>query len=150
MKNIIRLLIVPWYLLGWLVHLYLGFSNPGLYGSFGQTALLPGFAGFWNSFIMPRITSFTLLLAGFEVMVGFLLISAGKRVKIGLAFSIAFNLFLIQLGLSYPAPDGLSDFLVNRMPNLVFIMVQIPLFWGEWKNSLFTDIQGWMGLSSKD
>ena len=148
MRNVIRLLIAPLYLLGWLSHVYLGLNNPEIYRPFGQTALIPAFTSFWNSVVMPQITALALLLAAFEIVVGILLISKGKWVKIGLVLSIAFNLFLVQLGLSYPAPDGLSDFLVNRLPNLVLIVLQIPLFWGKHTSSLPAVIRGWFGCSS--
>lgn len=143
MRDIVRLLITPWYLLGWLSHVYLGLYNPEIYHPFGQTALIPAFADFWYGVVMPHITVFALLLAAFEVMVGILLVSKGTWVKVGLVLSIAFGLFLIQLGLAYPASDRFSDFLVNRLPNLLFLFLQIPLLWGQDKRSLFEAIRGW-------
>ena len=148
MRDIIRLLIATWYLLGWVSHVYLGLNNPEIYRPFGQTALIPAFTSFWYNVVMPQITAFALLLAAFEVEVGILLVSKERWVKIGLALSIAFNLFLIQLGLSYPAPDGLSDFLVNRLPNLIFIVLQVPLFWGQHTTSLPAVIRSWLRRSS--
>jgi hypothetical protein len=129
-------------------HVYLGLNNPEIYRPFGQTALIPSFTSIWYSAVMPQITAFALLLAAFEVVVGILLISKETWVKIGLVLSIAFNLFLVQLGLSYPAPDRLSDFLVNRLPNLIFIVLQIPLFWGQDTTSLPAVIRGWLRRSS--
>ena len=143
MRDIVRLLVAPWYLLGWLSHVYLGLYDPEIYRTFGQTALIPVFADFWYGVVMPHITVFALLLAAFEVMVGILLVSKGMWTKVGLVLSIAFGLFLIQLGLAYPAPDGLPDFLVNRLPNLLFIALQIPLLWGQDERSLPEAIQGW-------
>jgi len=35
--------------------------------------------------------------------------------------------------LGYEVSDPLSDFSVNRLPNMIFIAIQIPLFWG-WDN----------------
>lgn len=148
MRDIIRLLIAPWYLLGWMSHVYLGLNNPEIYRPFGQTALIPAFTGFWYNNMMPHITTLALLLAVFEISVGVLLISKGGWVKIGITLSIVFNLFLVQLGLSYPTSDGISDFLANRLPNIVFIILQIPLFWGHYKSSLPATIQGWVRRSS--
>jgi hypothetical protein len=79
---------------------------------------------------MPEITYFTILLAAFEIVVGCLLIGKGKWVKLGLGLSFLFNLFLVQMGLGYPASDAWTGFLVNRLPNLIFIALQIPLLWG--------------------
>jgi hypothetical protein len=144
MRDIIRLLIAPWYLLGWVSHVYLGLNNPEIYRPFGQTTLIPAFTSFWYNVVMPQIIAYALLLAAFEVVVGILLISKERWVKIGLVLSITFNLFLIQLGLSYPAPDGISDFLVNRLPNLIFIVLQIPLFWGQHTTWLPVVIRDWL------
>ena len=143
MREVIRLLIAPWYLLGWVIHVYLGLFNPEIYRSFGKTSLIPMFAQFWDGVVMPQITVFAILLAAFELVVGILLISKQRWVKIGLALSITFNLFLVQLGLSYPAPYGLSDFLVNRLPNLIFIVMQIPLFRGQHTTWLHMVILDW-------
>jgi hypothetical protein len=134
MRKVIRLFVAPWYLLGWLSHVYLGLVNPKIYAVFGETAIIPGFAGFWNSVIMPSITFFAFLLAAFEILVGCLLLSEGKWVKAGVVLSILFNLFLIQMGLGIPATAGWQDFVSNRLPNLIFTAIQIPLLWGwdEW------------------
>ena len=144
MRDIIRLLIAPWYLVGWVSHVYLGLNSPEIYRQFGQTALISTFAGFWYNTVMPQITILALLLAGFEISVGILLISKERWVKAGVALSIAFNVFLLHLGLSYPASDGVSDFLVNRLPNIVFIVLQVPLFRGRYTKSLPAVIQGWL------
>ena len=78
---------------------------------------------------MPNITLFALLLAVFELTTGILIFSKGRYVKIGLAASVLFNLFLVQLGLGYPGIQGSGkDFLLNRLPNLLFGLLQCPLF----------------------
>jgi hypothetical protein len=130
MRNGIRLFVALWYLLGWLAHIYLGLFSPHTYLPFGDTALLPAYTALWRGFIMPNISFFALLLAVFEIMVGVLLVSQGRWVKLGLVLSIGFNLFLVQMGLGFPAADVWQSFLANRLPNLVFILLQIPLLWG--------------------
>ena len=142
-RNLIRLFIAPWYLLGWLSHVYLALMSPDTYWIFGDTALFPGFADFWFNVVMPNIVLFALLLAAFELSVGCLLIGKGKWVKAGLTLSILFNLFLVQLGLSYPAADWQSDFLVNRLSNLIFVALQVPLLWGWDEQTLPEAIRGW-------
>ncbi|HPH94928.1 MAG TPA: hypothetical protein PKW33_02835 [Anaerolineaceae bacterium] len=130
MRNFIRGFIAIWYLLGWMVHVYLGLFSPQIYAVFGSTALIPGYAALWQNWIMPNISFFALLLAVFEIVTGGLLISSGKWVKLGLVASVLFNLFLVQMGLGASADGLLNDFLSNRLANLVFIALQIPLFWG--------------------
>jgi len=116
---------------------------PGTYAVFGATAIIPGFAHLWGTVIMPNITVFALLLAGFEVLVGSLLISQGRWVKAGLVLSLLFTAFLVQLGLGHPASSALDDFMVNRLPNLVFIALQVPLLWGRDDQSLLVALREW-------
>jgi len=64
-----------------------------------------------------------------EMATGILILSRGRLVKLGLAARVSFNLFLLQLGLGWPAiPGTRSDFLHNRLPNLLFALLQLPLF----------------------
>ncbi len=88
---------------------------------------------------MPHIAFFALSLAAFEMAVGILILSKGRYVKIGLTASVAFNLFLVQLGLGSPEIQGSErDFLVNRLPTLLFALLQCPLFWVHFDYSLPT------------
>lgn len=148
-KNTVRLIIVPWYLFGWVVHVFLGLVNPEIYRVFGSTALIPAYTSFWNETVMPNITILAFLLAAFEIAVGLLLSAKGKWVKIGLICSVLFNLFLIQMGLSYTTSDILSDFAINRLPNIIFIALQIPLFWGDFQKSLPSVIKSWFSKKGK-
>jgi len=79
---------------------------------------------------MPHIVFFALLLAAFELAAGSLMLGKGRYVTVGLAASVLFNLFLVQLGLGVrelPWPG--SDFLLNRSSTLLFAFLQLPLFW---------------------
>jgi hypothetical protein len=142
MRNVIRIIVAPWYLLGWLSHVYLALVMPEIYRGFGDTALFPGFRDLWRTLVMPEIVFFALVLAAFEVVVGILIIGKGTPVKYGLAASILFNLFLVQLGLAGQTSDWVSDLLVNRLPNLVFIAIQIPLLFCTFERSLFEVLAG--------
>ncbi len=143
LRTFARSFVALWYLLGWLSHLYLALFAPETYRVFGATALIPGFSRLWGSLIMPNIAVFALLLAVFEILVGGLLISQGRWVKVGLALSLLFNAFLIQLGLGYPTSSLLNDFMVNRLPNLVFMGLQLPLLWGQDDQSLLAALREW-------
>lgn len=136
MKNIVRLFFASWYLLGWMIHVYLGIWSPYTYNDFNKTALFSPFQWIWLNVIIPNITIFALLLAVIEIIIGLLLISKGKWVKVGVTFSLAFNLFIVLLGLAYPAVDAYSDFVNNRLPMLVFAVAQIPLLWMQFDRSL--------------
>ena len=136
MRNGIRSFVSLWYLLGCLVHVYFGLFAPEIYQPFGTTSIFPSYAILWHNLVMPSITFFALLLAAYEILVGCLLVSKGKWVKYGVILSLLFNLFLIQMGLGYPADNEWQSFLINRLPNLVFIALQIPLLWGWDKYSI--------------
>ncbi len=142
MKNAVRFFVAPWYLLGWAVHVYFAVTNPQLYRGFGSTILIPVVRSLWQTLIMPNIVFFLLILAIFELLVGFLLIGKGKQVKLGLGMSIFFNLFLVQLGLSSQAGDWISDFLMNRLPNLVLVAIQVPLLFCAFDRSLVEILAG--------
>ncbi len=137
MKNLLRGLVAVWYLLGWILHVYLAIFNPEIYRSFAGSALLPGFADFWAGFVMPNITWLALLLAVFEISVGLMLINKGRWVTLGLILSISFNLFLVQLGLSFPAENPGTDFYFNRFPNLVFVVLQVYLLFKSYPETVY-------------
>ena len=126
-----------WYLGGSLIHFLCALYRPQIYDRFAQTALVPLMGRIWAAFVMPHITTFALLLTAFELSVVVLLLSRGRAVTLGLTASLLFNLFLVQLGLGYPATSGsMRDFVANRLSNLLFILVQLPLFWVRFDESL--------------
>ena len=136
-SNVARAFFALWYLLGSLVHVKFGLTNNHIYATFGTTALFAASRNLWSFVVMPNITFFALLLAAFEMITGILILSKGRYVKIGLVASVLFNLFLVQLGLGYPEiPWSGSDFLLNRLPNLLFALLQLPLFWVHFNKSL--------------
>jgi hypothetical protein len=137
LPNAWRVFIALWYLGGSVIHLQCALYRPEIYARFEQTPLIPAMGRIWADVLMPHITAFALLLAVFELVVVILLLSKGWAVKLGLAASLGFNLFLVLLGLGYPATPGtLQDFVLNRLSNVVFILAQLPLFWCRFDKSL--------------
>jgi len=127
--NLARVFFASWYLVGCIVHVRCGLTNPQMiYAQFGRTSLFPFFRELWFSLIMPHIALFALLLAVFELATGLLLLSQGKRVTVGLVASVLFNLFLAQLGMGFASAGWRTDFLTNRLPPLLFAVLQAPLF----------------------
>jgi hypothetical protein len=126
-----------WYLLGSLIHVKYGLTNNHIYEAFGTTSLLAASRDLWISVVMPHVVFFALLLAAFELTTGILILSKGRYVTIGLAASVLFNLFLVQLGLGFPEiPWTGLDLLLNRLPTLLFALLQLPLFWVRFDKSL--------------
>ena len=137
--NAWRVFLALWYLGGSLIHFQCALHRPQIYIRFGQTSLFPLMNRIWAAFVMPHITFYALFLAAFELAVVILLLSKGRAVTVGLTASLLFNLFLVQLGLGYPAtPGSMEDFVANRLSNLLFILVQLPLFWVRFNKSLPT------------
>lgn len=85
---------------------------------------------------MPNVTFFALVLAAFEMTTGILILGRGKFAKFGLAASVLFNLFLMQLGHASPQAGWKADLFVNRLPNLPFILPQLTLFWVHFDKSV--------------
>jgi hypothetical protein len=132
-----RVFFALWYLFGSLIHVKFGVANSHIYEQFGSTSLFAASRQLWTTMVMPNITFFALLLSAFEMTTGILILSRGRYVKIGLAASVLFNLFLVQLGLGYPEIQGSErDFLLNRLPTLLFALLQCPLFWVHFDKSL--------------
>lgn len=136
MKIIVRTFFALWYLIGWVVHVYLGIWSPEAYNGFGNSALFPALQSIWFNLVIPNIRIFALLLAVIEIIIGLLLLYKGKWVKVGVAFSLLFNLFLVVLGLTVSAEAAFSDFVRNRLPNLVFMAGQLPLLWMQFDRSI--------------
>ena len=138
-----RVFIALWYLGGSVIHFLCALYRPEIYTRFDRAPLYPLMGRLWVLFILPHITMFALLLAAFELTVVCLLLSRGRAVVLGLAASLCFNLFLVQLGLGYPAVSGsLRDFVLNRLPNVLFILIQLPLFWIRFDKSLMALMGG--------
>jgi len=78
---------------------------------------------------MPHIFFFALLLAAFEMTTGLFILSKRSYVRVGLAASVSFNLFLAQLGLARVTSTWGADLLANRLPDLLMALLQVPLFW---------------------
>jgi hypothetical protein len=119
-----------WYLVGSFIHAWCGLTNGRVYEVFGRTAMFAVLRELWGTVVMPHIAFFALLLAAFEMTTGILMLSKGRCVHYALIASVLFNLFLVQLGLGFPAvPWSGRDFLLNRLSCSLFAAMQVPLFW---------------------
>jgi hypothetical protein len=148
MSNAARTFFALWYLLGWVSHVYLALWSPETYRPFGDTALLPQFRRLWRRVIMPHIRIFALLLAAFELITGLLMVTKGRLARLGLALSVTFNLFLVQLGLAWEAPGARRDFVANRLPSLLFVIGQLPLLRTRFDRSLVQVVRDRIGAAA--
>lgn len=141
-----RLFFALWYLGGSVFHFILGTRTPEGYRPFGQTALIPQSREIWSKYMMPRMTVFALLLSAFELLVGTLILSKGRLARLGLAASIIFNLFLVQLGLAMPQTDRRAD-LWNRLPTAIFAVLQLPLLFVKFDKPFPAVVKSWFSRS---
>jgi hypothetical protein len=134
--------IALWYLGGSVIHFLCALYHPEIYTRFDQAPLYPLMGRLWDLLVLPHITIFALLLAAFELTVVVLLLSRGRAVTLGITASLLFNLFLVQLGLGYAAtPGSLRDFVLNRLPNILFIFAQLPLYWVRYDRNLLDTVR---------
>lgn len=136
-SNAARFFFALWYLVGSPLHVVYGITDNHIYAMFGRTSIFPFFREPWTAVVMPHIIFFALLLAVFEMTTGILLLGKGKYAVAGLAASVLFNLFLVQLGLGYQeVPWSAKDILLNRTSTSLFALLQCPLFWVRFDQSL--------------
>jgi hypothetical protein len=122
------------------IHFLCAIFRPYAYATLGRGTLYPFMARAWNEFFMPHISFLALLLAAMELAVGIMLLSRNQAVKIALIVSVLFNLFLFQLGLGFSAtPGSMDDFVLNRLSLVLFVLIQLPLFWIRFDKS-FLDL----------
>lgn len=77
------------------VNSYLLFSDLHSFDSFTDLTFLPFYRDVWYDLIVPNLFWWVVLLIGFELTVGALLLSKGIFVKVGLIGAIVFCLALV-------------------------------------------------------
>jgi len=72
--------------------------DPALFVAAGENALLPVYRWFFTQVLASAPVPFAILLILFETVVGVLILSKGRWVKLGLAGGIAFSLWITFAG----------------------------------------------------
>jgi hypothetical protein len=133
LANALRILFGVIYLVGAMANSLMGLFSPNIYDSFADLAFLPLYRDLWESLILPYLCLWLVLVVVFEAGTGLLILSKGRRVKIGLAAGIVFCLFLVPFWWAGGA-----------LLNVVFALIQvwllryeygadlIELFWSRW------------------
>jgi hypothetical protein len=86
---------------GGLMHfiaLFSGLEKTNFYVTFADTAHFDWVTDAWRAVFVPNQVLFVTLLAVFEVIVGVLIISGGRKTQVGLIGAIAFHLALWLFG----------------------------------------------------
>jgi hypothetical protein len=74
---------------------FLALTQPEVYTSFADTAILPLYRDLWGSLVVPYLRFWLLLVVAFELTTGILILSKRVWVKVGLVGAILFFLFLV-------------------------------------------------------
>ena len=114
------------FLLGSVVHLILGRTNPDSYAAFGTTAV-PPLARLWEAWVMPNIGILTILMASYELAMAIGLARGGRAARVAAWAAIVFFVFLLFLGYGFPADGPAWSFLANRVGSIVLLLLVLPL-----------------------
>jgi hypothetical protein len=93
--NILRITFGFILLAGAAANAVLGLTQPDLYTSFADVALLPLYRNLWRSVVLPYLGIWLALVVAFELLTGLLILSRGTWAKVGLAAALLFFLFLV-------------------------------------------------------
>ena len=127
--NNTRLALGFFFLIMALVNLNFLLTNPGVYNTFTQNALLPIYDQWWHDIVMPNLTLFLWVLVLFEVLIGFLLLGHGLYVKVGLIGALFFTMLLM------PA----NPF---TLLNIIFVVLCAALLGYDYETSFFDMLTG--------
>jgi hypothetical protein len=93
--NVVRIVFGFILLAGAAVNTYLGLTQPDLYASFADVALLNLYRSLWRALVLPYLGVWLALVVAFELTTGLVILSRGVWVKVGLAAALLFFLFLV-------------------------------------------------------
>lgn len=129
--NFGRLFIGVFFLTGAVLNIVLAIISPESYEGGGVTAWPPFLQEFWRDVVVPNMAIFLIFFILIEVTCGLLIIGKNRQVKLGLIGAVFFCAGLLFLGLGYP-----QEAWGPRIPNMVFAVVCILLFFGDYPKTL--------------
>ena len=87
------------YLIGGVVHLFLGLAHPEVYAGLGRIALIEPYRWLFSSLSPGSATAFASIISAFELALALLLFNDRYYARIGLIVSILFQILLVPLGI---------------------------------------------------
>ena len=93
--NVLRIVFGFMLLGGAAANAFIGLTQPDLYASFADVALLALYRDLWRSLVLPYLGAWLALVVAFESVTGLLILSRAVWVKVGLAAALLFFLFLV-------------------------------------------------------
>ena len=130
--NFLRLFWGCVFLLGVVINIVIGVLNSHLYDNGGRYAWPSFLQSFWTDTVVPNMLLFIILYAVIELVLAFLILNKGGRVKAGLVGALIFGAGLLMLGLGARRDEWLA-----RLPNFLFeAMIVYCLFFSYDKTLL--------------
>jgi len=93
--NIVRIIFGFVLLAGAAANAYLTLTQPEVYVTFADTALIPLYRNLWQTLVVPYLRFWLALVIVLELTLAVLILSKGKWVKVGLVSAIIFFLLLV-------------------------------------------------------
>jgi hypothetical protein len=90
------------YLIGGVIHLFLWRRDPGVYAEITPYILFDWYRGLWTGYVLPNLEILLPILAGFEILLAGLVLSQGRRARLGHGIGAAFQVTLAPLGFWWP------------------------------------------------
>lgn len=90
--------------------------NPALYSTWVAQPLIPFYKTLFTKIVTPNALPLTVLVALYELVIGGLILSRGRLVKIGLVGGVIFNVLI--------APMWIGQAIFN----LILVVLHLPLF----------------------
>ncbi len=117
---------------GAVLNLVLTITNPQGYAEAVNLAWPAGLQSFWEGTVAPNMRLFLSIFIAGEVVLGLLLVSRGRRVKLGAAGALVFGAGLLLLG---PGATPGNE-AVARIPNTIFELMMAALLFGRYEKTL--------------
>jgi hypothetical protein len=93
--NVVRIIFGFVLLAGAGTNAYLALTQPEVYATFADTAIIPLYRNLWQTLVVPYLRFWLVLVVLLELTLGILILSKGIWVKVGLVGAIVFFLFLV-------------------------------------------------------
>jgi len=97
-----RIVYAATYVVGGAVHLFLWWSDPGVYAEITPYILYDWYRSLWTGSVLPNLDVLLPLLAGFELLLAGLVLRRGRAARLGHGVGAAFQIGLAPLGFWWP------------------------------------------------
>lgn len=127
-----RLFLGAWYIpIGVVLHsIVILNGNPQAYAGIAEGSFLPVYQVFFAGIVPQNVVLWATLAAVFELIVGVLIFSTGRAVKLGLLLSLVFQMFLIPMG-------------AWGVINVLLVVISAMLLQNTYERNMLTVLGNW-------